>query len=120
MREPRSTCRLRWTLWRLRASSVTIVAVVGLGGGVALAADLFAAPFGTNAVHVAPSFRVDLDRANAQALALLPGIGPALAARIVDDRSRLGSFGARGGITRVRGIGPAITAGIDPYVVKPE
>jgi competence protein ComEA len=64
-----------------------------------------------------PSFQIDLDSADEDTLALLPGIGPALAGRIVEDRNRLGAFGGIAGLQRVRGIGPAISAGIEPFVI---
>lgn len=51
---------------------------------------------------------IDVDRVDAAALEALPGIGPALAARIVDDRARRGPFGSSDGLERVRGIGPAL------------
>ena len=65
----------------------------------------------------APAFQIDLDSADADTLALLPGIGPALAGRIVEDRNRLGAFGGIAGLQRVRGIGPAISSGIEPFVI---
>jgi competence protein ComEA len=55
---------------------------------------------------------IDLDRADARALERLPGIGPVLAARIVADRERRGSFRGVDGLSRVRGIGPATVARI--------
>lgn len=59
---------------------------------------------------------IDLDRADAIDLDLLPGIGPALAARIIDDRNANGPFGSPDALRRVRGIGPAIVEGIRPHV----
>lgn len=59
---------------------------------------------------------IDLDRADAVELDLLPGIGPALAARIVEDREANGPFGSPEGLGRVRGIGPAIVEGVRPHV----
>lgn len=53
---------------------------------------------------------IDVDRATAEVLDVLPGIGPALAARIVADRDSLGPFGSLEGLQRVRGIGPALAA----------
>lgn len=59
---------------------------------------------------------VDLDRASAEELDRLPGIGPALAARIVADRELNGGFGSVEGLQRVRGIGPALAARLVPFV----
>lgn len=56
------------------------------------------------------AIRLDLDRATAAELDGLPGIGPALAARIVADRSARGPFGSLAGLQRVRGVGPALAA----------
>jgi len=55
-----------------------------------------------------PAATIDLDAAPAEQIDELPGIGPALARRIVEDRERLGSFGSLAGLQRVRGIGPAL------------
>lgn len=52
--------------------------------------------------------RIDVDRASALELTRLPGVGPALANRIVADRESNGAFGTVAGLRRVRGIGPAL------------
>jgi competence protein ComEA len=49
---------------------------------------------------------IDLNSASASALQLLPGIGPALSRRIVEDREAHGAFETVDALTRVRGIGP--------------
>ncbi|MCY3600893.1 MAG: helix-hairpin-helix domain-containing protein [Gemmatimonadetes bacterium] len=49
--------------------------------------------------------RIDLNRADRAQLESLSGIGPALAARIIDDRSENGPFKTPEAVTRVRGIG---------------
>ena len=49
--------------------------------------------------------RIDLNRADGAQLESLTGIGPALAARIIDDRSANGPFETPEAVTRVRGIG---------------
>jgi competence ComEA-like helix-hairpin-helix protein len=49
--------------------------------------------------------RVDLNLAQAADLELLPGIGPALARRIVANRQTHGAFGSIDELMRVRGIG---------------
>lgn len=50
---------------------------------------------------------VDLNRATAVELDALPGIGPATAGAIVDDRARNGPFASVDELERVPGIGPA-------------
>ena len=49
--------------------------------------------------------RIDLNRAARAQLEGLSGIGPALAARIIEDRSAHGPFETPEAVTRVRGIG---------------
>jgi competence protein ComEA len=48
---------------------------------------------------------LDLNQAGPADLELLPGIGPSLARRIVEDRERSGAFGSTQDLRRVRGIG---------------
>lgn len=63
-----------------------------------------------------PVLQVDLDVASAVSIESLPRIGPALARRIVDDRTDHGPFLSLEGLDRVRGIGPALQREIAPYV----
>lgn len=51
--------------------------------------------------------KIDVDRAPAEELARLPRVGPALSARIVEDREINGPFGSLDGLDRVSGIGPS-------------
>jgi len=51
--------------------------------------------------------RVDLNRAGFEELQSLPGIGPALAQRILDNRRQEGPFRTAKELLRVPGIGPA-------------
>lgn len=60
--------------------------------------------------------RIDVDRATARELQRLPGVGPALAARIVADRQSAGAFGDTAGLARVRGIGPATLTRLAPHL----
>lgn len=53
-----------------------------------------------------PDGPVDLNRAGASELDLLPGVGPATAQAIVDDRERNGPFATVDDLERVPGIGP--------------
>jgi competence protein ComEA len=57
-----------------------------------------------------PGNRVDLNTATAADLDALPGIGPVLAQRIVDHRTRNGPFRSVDQLDDVPGIGPAIAA----------
>lgn len=65
---------------------------------------------------VQPAAVLDLDRASEAELDALPGIGPALARRIVEDRSSRGPFGSLDALQEVRGIGPALAAKLAPFV----
>ena len=51
--------------------------------------------------------RIDVDRASAQELQRLPGVGPGLARRIIEERARAGPFGDTAALRRVEGIGPS-------------
>ena len=51
--------------------------------------------------------KVDINLAGSDELATLPGIGPALAARILAYRSEHGPFRTVDDLTAVKGIGPA-------------
>lgn len=63
-----------------------------------------------------PASRIDVDRATAAEIDRLPRVGPVLAARIIADRDSLGPFGSLEGLTRVKGIGPALARRLAPYV----
>lgn len=60
--------------------------------------------------------RIDADRADAATLQRLPGVGPALARRIVADRESLGAFGGLSGFDRVSGVGPGMLARLAPHL----
>jgi competence protein ComEA len=59
---------------------------------------------------------VDLNAADAAELTRLPGIGPALAARIVASRAADGPFRSADDLARVAGIGPATVERLRPLV----
>ncbi|HUF25343.1 MAG TPA: helix-hairpin-helix domain-containing protein [Gemmatimonadaceae bacterium] len=63
-----------------------------------------------------PATAIDVDMASAAELEALPGIGPALALRIVEDRNYNGPFGSLMGLQRVRGIGPGLSNRLTPHV----
>jgi DNA uptake protein ComE-like DNA-binding protein len=74
----------------------------------------FAPP--VSARHPPPS-ALDLDRATAAEMELLPGIGPALARRIAASRDSSGPFGSLDELqSRVRGVGPTLAKRLAPVV----
>ncbi len=50
--------------------------------------------------------KIPVNGADTELLAVVPGIGPELAGRIVEDRNRFGRFENPEDLQRVRGIGP--------------
>lgn len=76
--------------------------VSGVGSSTVLALAPFATVSGTEEARP-----VRLNEADAEELQRLPGIGPALAERIVADRSTRGPFRKLSDLRRVSGIGPA-------------
>jgi competence ComEA-like helix-hairpin-helix protein len=59
---------------------------------------------------------IDLNRATAVDLALLPGVGAKTAAAIVEDRETRGPFTSVAELERVRGIGAATLRELAPYL----
>jgi len=53
-----------------------------------------------------PTAKLNLNSSSAAELELLPGIGPALASRIIEDRKANGPFKSVDDLDRVKGIGP--------------
>lgn len=63
--------------------------------------------------------KVDPNRADAEALQRLPGVGAAIAAAIIADRDSAGPFRSADDLMRVRGIGPAKLAGMRGHLSLP-
>lgn len=63
-----------------------------------------------------PGAQLDLNTASAADLERLPGIGPRLARRIVEERERGGPFHSGRDLGRVRGIGPRTVEALEPLV----
>lgn len=59
---------------------------------------------------------LDVNTAPADELAILPGLGPALAGRIVAHRDAHGPFAGLDALLDVPGIGPATLAGLRPHL----
>lgn len=90
---PRETLRPGVVFW----SALTLVAVA-----IASLADGRGA---TQPRVTPPVCRIDLSTAPVEELALLPEVGPQLAARIVADRAIRGAFASVDDLARVAGIG---------------
>ena len=60
--------------------------------------------------------KVNLNKAGASELEKLPGIGPALAARIIDYRLANGNYRNEQDLSKVEGFGPKLLARIKPEV----
>ncbi len=58
--------------------------------------------------------RLDLNRADARELDALPGVGPVLAERIVQQRGRFGPFRDLDELLAVRGVGPRLLERLRP------
>jgi len=77
-----------------RFVAACLVAVLSLcASGVAFAAEK------------APTGKINLNTASAEQLSALPGVGPKLAARIVEHRQKEGSFKTPQELMNVKGIG---------------
>ena len=63
---------------------------------------------------------LDLNRATATELARLPGVGPGLAQRIVDERERRGRFDSPEALRQVMGVGPKKLAALRDLVTVGE
>ena len=64
----------------------------------------------------APRGPTDIDTADSIALAALPGVGPALARRIIADRAARGPFGGAAALDLVPGVGPKLLERLAPHV----
>ncbi|MDT7041278.1 helix-hairpin-helix domain-containing protein [Candidatus Nitronereus thalassa] len=62
------------------------------------------------------TIRIDLNLSTAQELESLPGVGPTLAERIIEYRTKLGGFSSINSLEQVKGIGPKKLQVISPLV----
>jgi competence protein ComEA len=60
--------------------------------------------------------RIDLNRATAEDLEIIPGLGETRAREIVEDRGARGAFGSIDDLARVRGIGKKTLERVRPYL----
>jgi competence ComEA-like helix-hairpin-helix protein len=63
-----------------------------------------------------PTEPLDVNQADAAALARLPGVGAGLAQRIVEERERRGRFDSPEALRYVLGMGPKKLAAIRPFI----
>ncbi len=61
--------------------------------------------------------KVDINRADSADLQVIPGIGPALAGKIIAERNEGGPFKSADDLERVKGIGPRTIENIREYIV---
>ncbi len=78
-----------------------------------------AAPASKAAATVAPSGPINLNRATAEELDSLPGIGPALAARIIEYRQKVGPFQRPEDLKKVSGIGDKLFESLKERITAP-
>ena len=101
---------LLWTA----VAALTAATAFAYAGDAGAGEPVFAAPEpGTALTDTAP---VDINTATVQELDDLPGIGPALARRIVAYRTENGPFQRPEDVTAVSGIGPATYGDMAPYI----
>ena len=107
----------------------TVSAAVAAAGGSLHADDRRVLPPGASVVVTDGAARVgvmentlvvgvpvDVNAATVAALEALPGVGPARAAAIVEEREAAGPFASVDDLARVRGIGPATVDALRPFV----
>lgn len=86
------------------------------GGGAAAAGTPAAAGTGVGGTGSGGPGGVNVNTADSATLEQLPGIGPALAGRIIDHREQVGPFGSLEDLDAVSGIGPAMMEQLDGLV----
>lgn len=60
--------------------------------------------------------KIDINTASVELFDALPGIGPALAERIVEYRTKYGPFKNVDDLQEVKGIGPKVLGKLKPYI----
>ena len=63
---------------------------------------------------------LDLNHASVEQIARLPGVGPSLARRIVDERERVGRFDSPDRLRGILGLGPKKLAALREHVTVGE
>jgi competence protein ComEA len=100
------------------AAAVIAVSLAGLGGyGVWQGSIRGRLIEIERAEPIAIDTRIDINTADWPELCLMPGIGEALAQRIIADRAENGPFLELDDLRRVRGIGPRTIEYMKPYLL---
>ena len=92
-------------LKRILATALAVAFALTLATGMAVAA-----------AKPAPAGKVNINTASAEQLTTLPGIGPKLAARIVEYRQKSGAFKSVQELMNVRGVGEKNLKKIEQYL----
>ena len=90
---------------RFVATALAVAFALSLGAGLAVAA-----------AKPAPSGKVNINTASAEQLTTLPGVGPKLAARILEYRQKSGAFKSVQELMNVRGVGEKNLKKIEQYL----
>jgi competence protein ComEA len=98
---------------------MTLRRFVATGLAFAMAA-LLAAGTAMAAAKAAPAAKVNLNTASVEQLTTLPGVGPKLAARIVEYRQKSGAFRSPQELLNVRGVGEKNFAKIEAWLTVGE
>jgi competence protein ComEA len=93
------------TLRRIVATGLALAMAAFMLSGTALAAN-----------KPTPTGKVNINTASVEQLTTLPGVGPKLAARIVEYRQKSGSFRATQDLLNVKGIGEKNFAKIESWL----
>ena len=93
---------------------MTLRRIAALAAALALAVLTVAGP--AFAAKPAPAGKVNINTASAEQLTALPGVGPKLAARIVEYRQKTGSFRATKDLMNVQGIGEKNFAKLETWL----
>ena len=96
-------------LRRIVAAALALAVASLLSTGVAFAA-----------AKPAPAGKVNINTATVEQLTTLPGVGPKLAARIVEHRQKAGAFKSTQELINVRGIGEKNFEKIQGYLTLGE
>ena len=99
-------------------STVGIRSAGDIDSALAVAESLYAER-AHRSMHLGAEERVNVNEADERELDRLPGVGPALARSIVEDRRRNGPFNSLSDLERVPGLGSSKVARLEPHVALP-